>query len=735
MGIDNLFGSISKIDLFKKQNGVTINLKNKIQCDYLYIDFNSIIYIVTQKMDSDLNYLLYAIIINKIDDRCKEIQKIWNIPSLKYEQYGKFLQTLQPKIVIPKISEYITQALEPLIDPKIKLLYISFDGIPNIGKMIEQKKRRYMDSILSEIKKTFNKNFASYRELYDRYKYTFDRSVITSSHPFMRSIYEHFKDFKFHKANVIINGPDVFGEGEKKIMEDIVINEKSGDYAIFSPDADLIVLAIILQSILAQKGVKSTFKILRYNQQQKSIDLINIANNLFEFAKTKLNKDIDIYEFYLDFSYIVTLFGNDFVPKIEAIDPDKDIETLLNKYFEFRNNGNTSIIYKKDDYMINYENLGKYLLLISKQEKYMIIDKYIKRNYLNYFNISDNFKIISEPILFKKIKIYIQLANNIFDYVDHLKKQNSNIDSVDLKMASKYIFEEFMKNIDDKYIDLMMSVERYFKNSNDTPSDIFEKIELIIEVLWRIKEYPTLKFIQKNEDIESDFHQKRLRGVFPHSKMEVTPYDIEVYMLENKLGKYKKMLNAIPTDIGYCNLKIVNNRYEFKYSKNMDNYYETFDIENKTKLTKNYIKALYWVFDFYYNKNDHIQNLQISTWFYKYYIAPTLSDICRFILKKDNEKYYKDILGHRVPHDKFMTPLEHLMYINPLQKIRDLVPKKYVDNKIIFPDLTKISNEIVNYRGKKYIDCRMAYFVNKCHLTGIKPLTFRVFKKALQSSG
>ena len=64
MGIERFFNSLVKNKTIK-ENGIDIGLKNKINADYVYIDFNSVIYNIITDIEHDLNYLLYDIILGK----------------------------------------------------------------------------------------------------------------------------------------------------------------------------------------------------------------------------------------------------------------------------------------------------------------------------------------------------------------------------------------------------------------------------------------------------------------------------------------------------------------------------------------------------------------------------------------------------------------------------------------------------------------------------------------------
>ena len=62
MGIERFFNSLTKSENIK-ENGIITGLTEKINTEYFYIDFNSIIYNVVNEIEKELNYLLYSVIL------------------------------------------------------------------------------------------------------------------------------------------------------------------------------------------------------------------------------------------------------------------------------------------------------------------------------------------------------------------------------------------------------------------------------------------------------------------------------------------------------------------------------------------------------------------------------------------------------------------------------------------------------------------------------------------------
>ena len=67
MGVEKLFDSLEKTKSIQK-NGIHVGFKKKLVSDYFYDDFNSTIYTTASKIEKELNYLLYAIILSTSSD-------------------------------------------------------------------------------------------------------------------------------------------------------------------------------------------------------------------------------------------------------------------------------------------------------------------------------------------------------------------------------------------------------------------------------------------------------------------------------------------------------------------------------------------------------------------------------------------------------------------------------------------------------------------------------------------
>src|SRR3972149_4355176 len=158
MGIEQFFSSIEENSITNLLTSFTQKLEKRIHANYLYVDFNSIVYVTSSTVLSELNYLLYHIIIGEITPKFKKLAQQYAIKDIDKLDAETFSSMFTPdktnKILLDKIAEYIIGMVTNYIEPTmLKLLYIAVDGVPSKSKIIEQKDRRYMGAIINEIKK------------------------------------------------------------------------------------------------------------------------------------------------------------------------------------------------------------------------------------------------------------------------------------------------------------------------------------------------------------------------------------------------------------------------------------------------------------------------------------------------------------------------------------------------------------------------------------------------------
>lgn len=745
MGIERFFNSLVK-NKHIEQDGIIVGLEDKIIANYLYIDFNSIIYNIISILENELNYLLYSIILHEknndeFDDKTIMIAQKWsleltNISINEYKKY--FTNELIETISIERLKDYIKHLTKNIINPdELELIYIAIDGIPQMGKIIEQKKRRYNGYVISQLsKKIYEKyydNMPEERKIYENNKLSFDRGKIISYTNFMKQITDILSTNEFkmelkqqnkNLVEVVISHQNIIGEGERKIIDHILQNNKSGKYVIYSPDADVIILGITtlnklnsLQKVIHDKS-DNNITILRFNMrnyliQKHEYDTVNInmlCNNIYSYITTELqNNDYTKENVTNDIAFIFTLFGNDFIPKLESIDVRNDIETLMSLYCTCMKKARKPYLtfIHHDSYKINYINFTNFINLMANIENTLLLDTYMSHKYKNYGYYK---KQLNEERLYPVLKVYFEKANDVFFHLRNIIKrtertdnssetnetnetEETNINETNIDEMNKIneIVEKYRDDI--KFIEQFLILEKfkYIKNENENKeTDKSDKSEeTIINKSIEDKFRDHLINMIKNTDIENPyiggrmkfylydttdvntyFHMKNIKNNLIHSKMEITDFDKEVYKLENKIGEYEIKLNGSDLDLGSINIHIKSNGdyafYPINPFGNIIDYYDTFfnithqysfvrEDRYKPKIIFNdklddiiidYIKGLFWVFDNYFNKNKTEYNSKyISTWVYNYHRVPLIYQVKDFLIRLRKQNNNTDYIN------------------------------------------------------------------------------------------
>ena len=332
MGIERFFKSINSL----YANQIIKPIYNNNTVTHFYFDFNSVIHKVSAKVTNQLNDLLLYSLVYKYADKSgmnhdiviDEYNKINSIYKFKYSINDFYLHIKEINLnkiifdlIFLDIKNYLT------FYPNCKLLYIGIDGVPSVGKMIEQQDRRYKGHLMSQINKVvkkkyeyqLNNNNFDYSNIYNELEYlnlkfSFDKSLISPQTDFMIDFINELEKQNFggKTMRTIISGFDEIGEGEKKIVKYIKkFNTKDDHIIIYSPDADVIIMAMILPHHI---------HILRHEQSDSRDDIIDIQSIRKEFYPVE------------DIAYIFSVFGDDFIPKIEWINVTKHLTKILEEY-------------------------------------------------------------------------------------------------------------------------------------------------------------------------------------------------------------------------------------------------------------------------------------------------------------------------------------------------------------------------------------------------------------------
>jgi 5'-3' exonuclease len=610
-----------------------------------------------------------------------------------------------------------------------------------------------------------------YSNLFEDNKIQVERSAINAATSFMQKIYSELtsEEFKQELKDILpklisykVSSPNEKGEGEKKIFEEIVSNNYHGSYVIISPDADLIILCLIQKNMLNKKNIQNSFQIIRLNTQNESIDTISIdrlMNSILEYilkriAESKLiDFEINNNRIIDDITLLLTLFGNDFMPRLRSLNVRNGFNIIFEVYVRHltrtRNRYKYITFEEENIYKINYDNFNSFLYKISENEHKLFIETFASTHYKNYGYINSCLESTSgSPYFYDKLNAYIHGFNKLMTHIINYKKNS-------IEKTGEEIYEELLSKYTDKllFTKQFVSIEAGISDIKDLEEIKLKTIEHIDKMILEIKTYNfyrnKLKFNPYSHTINDKYHQKMIKELMPHPLMLITEYDNEIYKLEKKLDDYHYMFHS-DIDSALGSIEIVNRHGFYKLicdtdiEKNKKIYYEQklkvkSDLD-KNKLAHEYITGMFWTFDFYFNKNNRKMNTAyISTWSYEYESSPFISDIIRYMdtvynrNKMLNHIFYSinnNLSSYYVPQHLFMNELEQYIFINPYEKIKDKVDTKYLINLNsvgFFTDCTKIVNGILSGKAAEYIDAGQSPYLNKCTIIGMKKMSFSAY--------
>jgi 5'-3' exonuclease len=291
------------------------------------------------------------------------------------------------KFVCDKLIYYIN-----LLKPN-KKVFIAFDGVAPVAKLMQQRKRRYLSWFQSNyIKEQLFKASANGKST-GTGTASWNTSAITPGTLFMGKLSEQIKkrfqnSKEFGIEHIIISCSDEVGEGEHKIfsyIRDHSAYHRDTNTVIYGLDADLIMLT------LSHLAISNNLYLFRETPEFiKSIDNTLNPNELYlldipEFGKRIIHdfngaqmaddsfKKEDINKIH-DYIFIFFLLGNDFMPHFPALNiRTNGIELTLNAYKQTINSKNLFLI---NNNQINWKNLRTFIEYLSMNEF-----AYIKKEY------------------------------------------------------------------------------------------------------------------------------------------------------------------------------------------------------------------------------------------------------------------------------------------------------------------------------------------------------------------
>ena len=709
------------------------------------MDFNSVIYGCSASVLNDLNYVIYYLAKkNYTDKKLNEINNFYQLQltntTSPYELKAELSQHRVDKFIIDNVINKIRTILNTKItSDSLQLLYISVDGVPLRSKVKEQRTRRNYRLINEEVKKKIFEKFENEmrdneaRYLFELNKINWSQSNISPGTEFMYLLHERLTNLRTEINDLIPSYTEYIyssyqdiGEAEKKIVDYLrSTTQTKGHYIIYSPDGDFILLSLLVNQPFNPDDDRriTTLKLIRQTPQKKIEDVVHIdelADNIYLYIKTNIKKNINRGNVVEDMVFIMTLFGNDYVPKIISINVNEDFDKIIDLYIKLIAENNYLIEYDSNTKRkyINQEVFIKLIHLLKKNEGKNLQKVYMKNNYHNYKNLKKLFSTNGEDLIEDILK-FLEILRSLDDAIVNNEKNDDiyKLVSANKKFLGIYkrvVNLDIKHNIDDKK--LFDELKAYYKNTNKTP---------------QIK----LAFMPYQHSIKDSYQRNKLDASLDYlgNDVKVTNYDIECYKFENMLDEYRELFDKYPLNIG--SVKLDKKGYTLKYESiktGVERFYKQnfgitdISIKNKKiqELVSRYLEGLVWVFELNYNRYNVNENLnKVDIWYYPYERAPLLYQIDEYLSYYKDTDIFKELNRHlqNLYLDKkyYFKPVELFIYISPAPYMLELIPKEYHDyikRSKYYINIPKIVNDIINGINN-ILDCRGAIFANKCHLT------------------
>lgn len=713
MGIERFFSSLNR------EFNVVTDLRipyEKIDSSHFLIDFNSIIHNVSSNMLSEINKF-----------KQKKINKL----SFNFTTMDSFEDEL-----IIQVKDNIKNMLKDnFISDNLNYLFLALDGVPSFSKMMEQKKRRYLGDLISQLMKKVELPIE------------WSKNNISPGTKFMDNISKSLKDESFLKECKIICKnleailvSDVYnpGEGEMKIMNCLRgLKNNSNKICVYSPDSDMILLLMILETPTT---------LLRFDQQKSQEEETNVFNRidvdsfkeeLIEYCDLRLSNKIDKKFLIDEIVYIFTLFGDDFIPKTESISVSEDINSIIDNYLITLIDKGNLLILKKNEYSINYENLNYFFSLLTKTE----IDDLNRNFYNSKFNNYRWAKTKNFHLDLSKFKEMIKELTEDFkksnngEFLDFIKDKvvdiNKKVNSSNhLKEPYGYFLYNIKKIIDGNELYSVLYGSKSVANLLDKSSikEIVKKYkslyylkindlqlinDIILYLYFQELQFPFINFrldvpmdyqyfIERKFEKKYHINKMKKRDLFNDNK-ERERLD---YMIQNKLDSYFYLFNPISFF------------YKYKITSTEKYYHIMFRDINKNEIINKYFQGFEWVLNYYFN--NKIDQL----WYYPFSRTPLLSDVILNYnkIKIDSLDFNRTLTFNPLESIVFITPLDITSKLNffpdsvSSNEIK-LIESFITDNQYFFLNLKEINyNLITNPESlTDLLDCSVSIFLSKCH--------------------
>lgn len=246
-------------------------------------------------------------------------------------------------IMIQKILDGITKIIE--YSNVERLVYIAIDGVAPMGKMKQQRMRRYKSVLENKL---------------------WDTNAISPGTYFMLQLNESLKDYKYKDLKIILNDSNIKGEGEHKILQYIKTNDISKS-VIYGLDSDLIMLSLVSQkNNIYLLRERTEYNIENTENEYIYLDIDTLKGKINDIFENQSDKIID------DYIFLCFFVGNDFINHIPSINLRYNgYQLLIEVYKELQKeySGYFYLIDRSKKDLICWTFFKEYLKKLNEKEK------------------------------------------------------------------------------------------------------------------------------------------------------------------------------------------------------------------------------------------------------------------------------------------------------------------------------------------------------------------------------
>jgi len=380
----------------------------------------------------------------QIDNLALDLNGLFHPVAQKVFQYGnhappsRFISKPRPRSMLHLFKE-ICEKIEycRMVCKPRKRLILCVDGVAGLGKMNQQRQRRFRTAkSLEDTEQGFNPNaFTPGTKIMDHLTKYIDW--------YLRTMITYHPEWK--NLEIIFSNEKVPGEGEHKIMQYIKhYGIQTESYCIYGLDADLIMLGMVLpveKVVIAREADENIVQFV--DIQSFKHELLNIMrwSSGSTGSPSAFFNDRDAIH---DFILLCFLVGNDFLPTIPSLTIiDGGINIMMDAYKKLgEKNGHLTRIGRSQSIDFKIKALTEFLGELGSKEKELIEKKY-------QYKSNKKYDFFLDPLVIQNMNEEGHLDIDSFKQ-DYYAKNLTNID---------------MKHIVKCYVDGMHWVLNYYSRS------------------------------------------------------------------------------------------------------------------------------------------------------------------------------------------------------------------------------------------------------------------------------